>query len=295
MPVLTLVPATADNPTLDTGVGPTELFAASLRREGLSEATVSAYLSDLNRYGVGLPSAFVNPDAHADLAARIVNEDAPPSTRLRRLASLGRFYRYISPDATENPYRTVRRPSSGVVLPDAVPEPDESRSLIAALSAEGTTAGRRDAAALALMAGAGLRVGEVCSLTARNLDPQSCTLLFEGKGRKTRQVPISEFVMNTLMTYLSTDVGIRLSGDTRLFPVTPRTLQRAVKRAAQAAGADMRLHPHSLRHGFGTAVQAQHKDLRLLADLLGHSSVTTTAIYTHTSDARRIEAVESAL
>lgn len=272
-------------------------FAEHLRLQGLSENTVSAYTSDVRHYGPSLADAVVNPDAHVIAAARIVGEDAPARTRQRHLSSLAKFFEFANPGASHaNPYREVKRPRTGVVLPEVVSTPEQARQMIAFFLAEGTPTSRMYAAAVALMAGAGLRVGEATSLRFRDLNLESRTLRVEGKGRKTRDVPLGDFVVDVLAAVhgLREVNGPRLLSQDRLVPVSTRSVQRAVQRAAKAIDAG-RLHPHALRHGFATQVYSQEKDLMLTKDLLGHSSISTTQIYVHIADDRRVSAVNAAL
>lgn len=266
-------------------------FETHLREQGHSEATVAAYLSDVRKY----VTPFTGVDAHPAIAAGIVNENSAPRTRRRRISSMTKFFDHAFP-GVDNPYRHVRRPTLGVVLPTVVPTPEQSRAVIDALASVGAVSDLMYTAAVALMAGAGLRVGEVIGLRFRGLDPEFRMLRFEGKGRKTREVPISEYVAERLRKYILARAGTgSLDPNELLFPTSVRSIQRAVKRGAETSGQDTRLHPHSFRHGFATAVYSGERDLRLTADLLGHANVSTTMIYTHIADDRRASAVAAAL
>lgn len=282
--MLTLVQSTPDVTAVDP-------FVQYCERLGLSVRTISAYLSDLRRYNV---TPQVTPAQHADLAVRVLAESSAPSTRRRRLSALSKYFGFSHP-GIQNPYREVKRPSMGVVLPGRVADPDESRTLIAFARTNATPIGYRTAAAVALMAGAGLRVGEVVSLTFGDLNPHSGSVrVVDGKGGKTRDVPMSPMVAEVVQEYAVNTFDAPPASTDRLFSCSTRTIQRDVTNM-QAAVQGRNLNPHAFRHGFATAVYRATTDLRLTADLLGHASVNTTAIYTHLADDRRKDAVALAL
>lgn len=266
-------------------------FQEFLVGRGLSARTVTAYLSDLRKYGVG-PST--PPVVHRQVALAIISEGSAPASRSRRLSALATFHDFTFPGAA-NPYREVKRPRRGVVLPTRVADPQESRDLIGYARSLSTDVGYRTAAAVALMAGAGLRVGEVVSLRFGHLNTGSGSLrVVDGKGGKTRDVPVSAVVLEVVQEYAVNTFDGPPSPQDRLFSCTARTLARNIA-TMQEALSGRALNPHAFRHGFATAVYGATTDLRVTADLLGHSSVTTTMIYAHLTDSRRAEAVAAAL
>lgn len=287
MTVLTLVKSTEQRASDPSA------FQKFLEQQGYSVNTITAYLSDLRRYSV---DDTTSQDRHAQIAVEILAEDASPSSKNRRLSALAQFHAFSYPTAGCNPYRGVRRPTKGVVLPAVVSTPEEAREIIAQQQALQTTTGYRTAAAVALMAGAGLRVSEVCNLKYGDLNLQSSLLrVVEGKGSKTRDVPLSDVVLDALRIYTTAVLTAPPANHDRIIGVTPRTIQRDVAQASVAAGNGRNLHPHAFRHGFGTAVHRETADLRLTGDLLGHASLTSTMIYTHLTDDRRAAAVSAAL
>jgi site-specific recombinase XerC len=262
-----------------------DLFAQDLRTQGLSDRTVAAYVSDVRRYG-GIPR---NGVEHIMRSREIRASALAPRTRARHMAAHSKLWEWHMAPAgvATNPY--VRPPKMGIVLPRCIPSLEAVRAL---LDADPSPMYR---AIYALMAGAGLRISEVLAVrwldfVVRDPDP-IMTLRVEGKGSKVRDVPIGDEVYR----YVAEAYRAHLRSDPRMglgtaFPVTARTVQRRIKRYGGAA-----LHPHALRHAFATRVYEGTTDLRLVGDLLGHASVSTTAIYTHVSDKRRVEAVSLAL
>lgn len=259
---------------------------------GTAHSTAAAYAGDVAR--VGLDPTW-DRDRHVVAAEGIAGSDLAAATRVRRLAACAKFYDYAHPHLTEgNPYRTVRRPRQGVTLPTRVADPDESRQVIEALLLEGTRS-VKFAAACALMAGAGLRVGEAVTVTWGRLDPARGVIRVTGKGDKTRDVPVGEYAMTVLrraFDVASERAAVRPTD--RICDASVRTVQRTLSRVSQDVGVRS-LNPHALRHGYGTAVYEGTDDLVLVKDLLGHAHIQTTQIYVHTSDKRREFAASLAL
>jgi integrase/recombinase XerC len=157
---------------------------------------------------------------------------------------------------------------------------------------------KRDTAILALMAKAGLRVGEVVALELGDIElgaRSGWVTVRMGKGNKTRRVPLSSGVCRALRAYLAVRPA---SGASVLFlsrsgnPLSARDVRRLVTRLAGRAGIEGRVTPHVLRHTFATRVLEMGADLATVAAILGHESVATTSRYLHPSEARLVEAVE---
>lgn len=180
---------------------------------------------------------------------------------------------------------------------DLISSSDLTRLLVAP---EGDTlAALRDRAILALFFSTGLRVSELCSLS-RDLDLARDEFSVRGKGEKVRVVFLSDAARETVKQYLNkrTDVDDALfvqigrggeestakkSGSLRL---TPRSVERLVKRYAIKAGISKKVTPHVLRHSFATDLLQNGADLRSVQALLGHANIATTQIYTHVTDSK---------
>lgn len=157
----------------------------------------------------------------------------------------------------------------------------------------------RDRAILELLFSAGLRVSELVNINRDKINLEKQNFSVKGKGGKTRIVFISDTAKEALEKYLKarTDidpalfvrVGKKVSKDNNL-RLTPRSIQRIVKRYATKAGIIKDVHPHTLRHTFATDLLANGADIRSVQEMLGHSSITTTQIYTHITN-RRLEGV----
>jgi integrase/recombinase XerD len=139
----------------------------------------------------------------------------------------------------------------------------------------------RDYAILHVLGYAGLRVGELCSLRVEDIEFDRHLLhVRSGKGDKDREVVLEEKTQTAIERYLAdrTVAGIE---DPRLFPVTPVTVERMVRKRARAAGIAQNVTPHVLRHTLATSLLRRGCDIRFIQKLLGHASVATTQIYTH--------------
>lgn len=160
-----------------------------------------------------------------------------------------------------------------------------------------TLAGLRDRAILDLLFSTGLRVSELCNLKKEDINLKKSEFSVSGKGGKIRVVFLDHQAKNSLSHYLSR----RLDHSEYLFlsygrkktdsenlkpkkPITPRSVQRMIKKYALAAGLTKKVSPHTLRHSFATDLLVSGADLRSVQSLLGHASITTTQIYTHLTD-----------
>ena len=153
----------------------------------------------------------------------------------------------------------------------------------------------RDKAILELLFSSGLRVSEIASLNREQINTSTRELSIRGKGNKFRIVFVSEDARNALKQYLDkrSDIDdalfVRLQNKlnekkSETLRLTPRSIQRIVKRRALEAGIVKDVHPHTLRHSFATDLLRNGADIRSVQTLLGHSSITTTQIYTHVTN-----------
>ncbi len=293
-----------------------EAWLARLAHERrLSEKTLEAYARDLAtvlaRLGDHLGvrphladlAALAPADVRAVLAARRADGVAP-RTLVRLLAAARSFGRHLEREGEGKlgALAAVRGPKVAKTLPKPV-----SMDAARALADAGTRAGdprepwilARDAAVLALLYGAGLRISEALSLTPGQVagEPDHITVL--GKGRKTRMVPLIAPVRVTIGEYEAL-CPYHLGKDGPLFrgakggPLSPRIVQLAVERMRGALGLPETATPHALRHSFATHLLARGGDLRSIQELLGHASLSTTQIYTAVDQAALMAAYKAA-
>lgn len=266
---------------------------------GLSENTLSAYRGDLQGLSRWLQPQGVSLQAAArhDLLRYLqlrVEQGASPRSGARLLSSVRRFYRYLVRERLlqEDPSARIDPPRLGRALPDTLTEEEVERLL--ATPQVNQPLGLRDRAMLEVLYASGLRVSELVSLLLAQVNLQQGLVKVVGKGNKERLVPLGEEALNWLERYIRDARGALLGvGQSDvLFPsrrgtaMTRQAFWQLIKRYAMAAGIDKPLSPHTLRHAFATHLLNHGADLRVVQLLLGHSSLSTTQIYTHVARER---------
>lgn len=271
---------------------PADWFAQYLTVEkGLSPNTCEAYRSDLMGFaaycaGRGLKSwEEVTADHIAEYFGLRYEQHMARNTVARELISLRMFYRYCAEERIlpADVTKLVESPKVAKVLPHVLTE-EETEALLAAPDPE-TPAGLRDRAMLELLYATGLRVSELVTLPKSALNLQEGFLQVTGKGNKTRLVPVGRPACRAVAEYLATrceeprNPNVFLSNRGR--PMTRVNFWYMIKKYALAAGIQKEISPHVLRHSFATHLLMHGADLRVVQEMLGHSSVTTTERYTH--------------
>jgi len=248
------------------------LAIAGLRGlDEVSESTVSEFLARLREGG----------DGHAPLSS---------SSAARAVVAVRGLHRFAVREGLTgaDPASSVRPPSPPRRLPRAIPLEDVERLLDAAGSADGPR-GLRDRALLELLYGTGARISEAVGLTVDDVEVGGSTVILRGKGGRERIVPLGRYAAQALDGYLvrarpALAAGGR--GTPRLFlnarggPLTRQSAWAILRAAAGRAGLTGRISPHTLRHSFATHLLDGGADVRVVQELLGHASVTTTQMYT---------------
>lgn len=220
----------------------------------------------------------------------------------RKLSSLRSFFRYLNEfvGIQGNPFLYIKSPKT----PRRIPEflfYDEMDLFLSSFDTE-EPVGLRNRAMFELMYACGLRVSELTSLTIRDIDLREGILRISGKGDKQRMVPFYEEAGELVRRYLSevrplwmsetkhSIVFINQRGD----GLTPRGVQYLMQKQADALAMSIHIHPHMFRHSFATHLLDNGADLRIVQELLGHASLSTTQIYVHVSQERLKNVYESA-
>lgn len=220
---------------------------------------------------------------------------------LRRVSTLRSFYTYLNEYGflANNPFLLVKLGSVRRQVPEFLFY-DEIDALFDSIDIE-TLAGLRDRAMFELIYASGLRVSEAAALKMLDLDFAEGIVHVLGKGNKERIVPFNEVAEEYLQRYLKEGrpqwcrndhdfVFVNQKGQ----PLTSRGIQYILDQTVKKSGLMMRVHPHMLRHTFATHMLDNGADLRLVQELLGHSSLSTTQIYTHVTRDRLKNAYNSA-
>ena len=205
----------------------------------------------------------------------------------RALSAVRSFYKYLLREGW-----VERNPGTGISAPRAprrLPKVLDADRMGAILDVPATDdpLHHRDRAMLELMYSSGVRLAEVVGLDVRDLNLGERLVEVTGKGAKTRVLPVGEYAVRALECWLGTRQGLAHSGETALFVgqrgarIGARAVQLRVENWARASGLQMKLHPHLLRHSFASHLLESSGDLRAVQELLGHSDISTTQIYTH--------------
>ena len=159
----------------------------------------------------------------------------------------------------------------------------------------------RDRAILETIYSCGLRIGEMCRMLAGEIDVEQSVVNVHGKGKKERQVPIGRTAVGAIQIYWqrlakppAVDEPVFFASETKRTPIYPRLVQMRLKRYLSACKLDAALTPHKLRHSYATHMLDAGADLRSLQEMLGHSNLTTTQVYTHVTTERIKRAYDKA-
>ncbi len=276
-----------------------EFLDALWLEKGLSPHTRSAYRTDLLAFarwleGRGLTLESLGRDAVLDHLGWRLSEGYQARSTARFLSGLRSFYKYAVREGrvAEDPTLLVSMPQLGAPLPKSLSEADVE-ALLAAPDTEDTL-GLRDRTMLEVLYATGLRVTELISLTLDEINLREGSLRVFGKGSKERLIPLGEEAIAWLESYLKTARPLLLGGQPgdilfpsqRGTPMTRQTFWHRIKLHAQVAGIRTSLSPHTLRHAFATHLLNHGADLRTVQMLLGHTSLSTTQIYTHVARVR---------
>lgn len=207
----------------------------------------------------------------------------------RKMSSLKSFYAwmYLQKKVDSDPFEYVHSPKATHALPDFFSE-KEIDSLLTANEKRTDRLKNRDQALLMLMFASGLRASEVVNLTFNQVDFDNRIMKISGKGNKDRLVPFTNSAKEAMLNYIN---GLRkdlLKEDTKYIflnskgnKMTVRGLEYILDEIEAKTGLYGKIHPHMLRHSFATKMLNRGADLRTIQELLGHSSIETTSIYTH--------------
>ena len=272
---------------------------------GLADNTMKSYRRDLRRYLEYLAASSVDSldgVSEAMVSGFLVrlregDADHPPlsaTSAARTVVAVRGFHKFAVRDglATVDPAAMVKPPAPAKRLPKALPLADVEAILDAA-GAPGTTLALRDRALLELLYGTGARISEAVGLDVDDVDLEAGEVLLRGKGSKERIVPVGSYARDAVSADLvrarpelvSTSSTSRGGGPALFLNARGGRLSRqsawtVLVKAAERAGVTKDVSPHTLRHSFATHLLDGGADVRVVQELLGHASVTTTQVYT---------------
>lgn len=211
-------------------------------------------------------------------------------SQARAISSIKAFFKFLLEDdyRTDNPATLLEGPKLGLYLPDTLSEEDINR-IITCID-NSTDIGKRNKCILEVLYGCGLRVSELIDLKISNINFKESYIMVEGKGEKTRLVPLANTTAEFITSYIHTvrnKTKINKKYEDTLFINSRGTnMSRVIvfiiiKELTQKAGISKSISPHTFRHSFATHLLQNGADLRFIQEMLGHSSITTTQVYTH--------------
>ena len=269
---------------------------------GLSTHTQAAYRNDLSALATFLtrkddPSPSWNAieeDAIRGFLDDLDNRGYALSTKSRKIASAKSFFNFLKTEGVirNNPMDEVRQPRSGQVLPKTL-SIDEVDQLLNPNVRMNSTEEVRDGAMVELMYAAGLRVSELVGLNIRDVDLDIGTVRTLGKGSKERIIPIYDTAIQAIGEYIAftRPTHARNQKEEALFlnrrggRLTRQAFWLRLRKLSVKVGISTKITPHMLRHSFATHLLHGGASLRHVQELLGHSNIATTQIYTHLTDA----------
>ncbi len=256
--------------------------------KGYSDKTIREYSYDLKMFKSFNEEKPLESRTTTDLRRFFLHlkrdKSYAPRSLHRKICSLKSFYKFLKKEAfiSINPAENIESPKIPKSLPKTI-SIDEALTLLNAPKS------LRDRAVLYLLYGTGMRVSELSDLNIENLDLKNRLIrIVEGKGNKDRLIPLPDLIIPIIEEYLharrddnnSSALILNRSGQR----LTSRSIQRLVKKYKEQTNLqEKKVTPHTLRHAFATHLLANSVDIRVIQELLGHASLSTTQLYTHVS------------
>jgi integrase/recombinase XerC len=279
-------------------------FVRHLRERNASVHTIKAYTGDLDSFAAYIGSRDFKRIDHIAIRgflSHLYDKGLSKTSVARALAALRSLYRWLSQEGfvEHNPAKLVSTPRLPKKLP-RVPTIEEMNSLLDGKMPEVASFPERDRLIFELLYGCGIRNSELVGINLEDISINNQAILIRGKGKKQRFVPFGGSALAALATYLPwrQQLFVRLKGARRDLTtqttsallinqrggrLTTRSVGRIIKRIATAKGFSPEVHPHTLRHAFGTHMLEEGADLRAIQELLGHERLATTQRYTQLS------------
>ncbi|HVI10865.1 MAG TPA: tyrosine recombinase XerC [Candidatus Binatia bacterium] len=271
-------------------------FLDHLREKNASAHTVKAYSGDLRLFAAYAGTRSwkqIDHIAVRGFLAQLYEKGLSKTSVARALAAVRSLYRWLAQEGVveQNPAKLVATPKLPKKLP-RVPTIEEMNAVIDGTMPETAAFPERDKLMFELLYGCGIRNAELTGIDLEDIRLSAEAILIRGKGKKQRYVPFGEAVKAALQTYLPERLKMLAAGNrkspallinTRGGRLTTRSVGRIVKKIAVAKGLSPDVHPHTLRHAFGTHMLEEGADLRAIQELLGHERLATTQRYTRLS------------
>lgn len=275
-----------------------ENYANYLRFEkNASENTIEAYVSDLQKLQdfaeqnlMNITPITISYEHLQEFLYQISKINYSERTQARWISSIKGFFSFLLEDELreDNPSALLETPKLGLYLPDTL-SLEEIEKLISATE-ENTDLVKRNRCMIEVLYGCGLRVSELTELQISNINFKENYLKIQGKGDKVRFVPLADYTADFIKNYIN-DIRSKqkinpkhsdiLFLNSRGAQISRQMVFLIIKEIVRKAGIQKNISPHTFRHSFATHLLQNGADLRFIQEMLGHSSITTTEIYTH--------------
>ena len=256
--------------------------------KGYSKNTISSYRIDLERFNEYFKNKSINEIDNSDLKKYIKSLDLNEKSISRTISSLKSFYKFliIEKIVKNNPTDGLYMPKVKKSLPNIMSVEDVTKLLDIKLDDHFSY---RNKAMLELMYATGLRVSELVELKLNDIDFSDDIIRIMGKGSKERIIPIGDIALEYLEEYINNHRSLMLKGNSCDYvflnnhgkKMTRQGFFKIIKKIAKDVGINSEISPHTLRHSFASHLLKYGADLRTIQELLGHSDISTTQVYTH--------------
>ncbi len=255
----------------------------------LSKNTILSYKDNLNRFEIFLNGKSIKDLKRGDIENYLkFNDQMAEKSRAHYLTVIKNFFAFLVLEnlIAENPCETIESPKISKKLPNYLTEEEIDNLLNIPLN---TPYDYRNKAMLELLYASGIRVSELINLKLNNIDLQEDFIRVEGKGSKERISPISDIAVKYLKIYINEyrNLLLKKKDSEYLFinnfgnKISRQGFFKNLKQIAKSKGIEKDISPHTLRHSYATHLLHHGADLRIIQELLGHSDISTTQIYTH--------------
>lgn len=277
----------------------------------LDEKTLKAYRIDLTQFTDFFPSTNASEITSESLETFIINlhKNYKPKTVKRKIASLKAFFHYLEYKETiaRNPFNKIQiKFREPVILPKTIPL-HTVETLLSVMYQQRTDAktayqkrnSLRDIAVIELLFGTGMRISELCSLKASAVNLYDRTILIYGKGSKERRIQIGNDNVVQILEEYKENFITEIQNCNHFFvnqsgkALSDQAVRRMINKYTSLAAIELHITPHMFRHTFATSLLEADVDIRYIQEMLGHSSINITEIYTHVAMAKQRDILTS--
>ncbi len=277
----------------------------------LDAKTIKAYRIDLTQFAGCIdeaePSAITQDALEKYISC--LHQKYQPKTVKRKIASLKAIFHYFEYKEIieQNPFNRIQiKFREPVILPKTIPlhTVESLLKVMYAMQSNGKTARQRrdalrDIAVCEMLFATGMRISELCSLRVQDVNLQDGTILIYGKGSKERRLQIGNTDVISILDKYKTHFHYEIENCQSFFvnqsgsPLSDQTVRRMINKYAELAGIELHITPHMFRHTFATSLLEADVDIRYIQEMLGHSSINITEIYTHVAVSKQRDILAS--